>query len=323
MYRGSQRGRWMLPMLALAVLTLAGCQDRVEFTNPNGSGEIGILLDAEVDGNVVNDATFTTAANGDVEPGDVTAAAHNEVVAYQQRRPVTLEENASWSAGADTVTVDFPAEMGIPFKVWLLQEPFADRHAQAIAACVRLAQIWKDERMGARISSFSITDKTGDPARTPFLDFTCSEETDLRSDIGFDSGRVNIYYVDRVNFGSGFSTGNGVWCGDNTVVMGSNASDHLSAHEAGHAFALGHVNGLTTDFDTTNVMHNASNNRQYLTEGQTFRAHLEPGSVINTTYNLRPGLPTRNCANLSLTATDECPKVQQRIWADGAGFPPN
>jgi hypothetical protein len=294
----------------------------VVFTNPNGSGEIGILLDGTVDGSAVNDQSHTTTADGHVDPGDVAGGGHDEVVGYQQERPVALVENAGWSGGEDTVTVPFGSEMGAGFRVWLLEPPFADRQAQAVAACVRLDQIWHDERMGAQINSFQVSDETSNPARTPFLDFTCAEAASLRSDIGHDAGRINVYYVDRVDFGNGFSTGNGVWCGSNTVVMGSSASDHLAAHEVGHAFNLGHVNALTTSFDTTNVMHNASNDREFLTEGQTFRAQLEPSSVINTTYNLRPGLTTRDCGDLDETATDECPAVQKRIWADGA-FPAN
>jgi hypothetical protein len=105
--------------------------------------------------------------------------------------------------------------------------------------------------------------------------------------------------------------------------MGRNASDHLFSHEIGHAFSLGHVNALTMFFDTTNVMHNASNNRNFLTEGQTFRAVVNTGSVINGVYNARPGLITRNCGNSTDTTVADCPAVQKRIWADGAGFPPN
>ena len=83
------------------------------------------------------------------------------------------------------------------------------------------------------------------------------------------------------------------------------------------------MNSLTTFFDTTNVLHNASNNRNYLTEGQTFRAVVNSGSAINGVYNARPGLITRNCGNSTSTTDVSCPAVQKRIWADGASWPPN
>lgn len=311
-----------LPIFAVS-LVLGGCPgDRVSFTNRDSTGDIGILLDGRIGGADVNDQSFTTGPTGDVRPGFVSAGAHNEIVAYQSRRPTALVQNVGWTSDRDAINVPFSNEMGARFYVWLLQGPASDRQAQAIAGCVRLDQIWRDERMGARIATFQITDRTGSAASAPFLDFTCAEAATMRSQIGHNNNGVNIYYVNRVDFGSGFSTGNGVWCGNNTIVMGSAASDHLSAHEVGHAFAMDHVNALTTNFDTTNVMHNASNNRRFQTEGQTFRAHLTPASVINTTFNFRPGLPTRACASLSETATAECPAIQKRIWADGT-FPPN
>jgi hypothetical protein len=68
-------------------------------------------------------------------------------------------------------------------------------------------------------------------------------------------------------------------------------------------------------------MHSASNSRQFLTEGQLFRAHLEPGSAINSVYGVRPGQVTRSCADNASSRT--CPPLAKRLWADGAGFPPN
>ncbi len=316
---------WNLVAGLLLVIATSACatHDQVFFTNQNNTGDIGILLDGRLSGTNVNDESYTTIATGHVSPGDITNGTNNEVIAFQQERPVNLIEGTSWSANNDIVTASFQNEMGTSFYVWLLKGPYVDREAQAVAACLKLSSIWKDERMGTQISTFQINDKTSDAAISPFLDFNCTDdEVNIRSQIGYNANGINIYYVDRVDFGSGYSSGNGVWCGDNTVVMGKNASDHLAAHEIGHAFKLRHVNALILNFDTTNVMHNASGNREYLTEGQNFRAHLNSLSVINTTYNLRPGLTTRNCAGLSILATSTCPAVQKRIWADGA-YPAN
>jgi hypothetical protein len=62
-------------------------------------------------------------------------------------------------------------------------------------------------------------------------------------------------------------------------------------------------------------MHSASNVRQFLTEGQIFRAHLRTTSAINQVYALRPGLPTRDCDRDTMTLT--CPSIAKRLWADG------
>lgn len=312
----------LVSTIVVAMLSACADHDRVLFTNENDEGEIGILLDGNLDGSDVNDQSFTATATGHVDPGIVTSGAHDEVIGFQQERPVEVAENAGWTADDDDVTVPFANEMGAKFYVWIVEGPYSDQYTRAVSACIKLDEIWENERTGTQISLFDVEDKTGDEDADDFADFTCAAAADIRNDIGFNSNGVNIYYVDRVDFGNGFSTGNGVWCGNNTVVMGSGTSDHLAAHEVGHAFQLSHVNSLTTNFDQTNVMHNASNTREYLTEGQNFRAHLEPGSVINSTYNLRPGKATRDCGNTDEAATNECPAIQKRIWADGT-FPAN
>ncbi len=102
--------------------------------------------------------------------------------------------------------------------------------------------------------------------------------------------------------------------------MGKNSGDELLSHEIGHAFSLTHVNA-DANFNVDNIMHSASNTRQYATEGQLFRAHLNPESILNALYNARPGEVTRFCA-YNNTATFPCPAIQKRVWADG-GFPPN
>ena len=68
-------------------------------------------------------------------------------------------------------------------------------------------------------------------------------------------------------------------------------------------------------------MSNASNTRQYITEGQLFRSHLNPNSILNELYNARPDEFTRTCDD-SIMAMPICPAIQKRIWADGR-IPPN
>jgi hypothetical protein len=112
-------------------------------------------------------------------------------------------------------------------------------------------------------------------------------------------------------------TGRGQACsiGSDFVALGKNTGDELLSHELGHDIALTHVDDLTTNFDQT-----ASNTRQFVTEGQAYRGHLDPVSALNFLYNARPGQPTRSCARD--TFSDTCPQVQRRLWADGA-FPTN
>ncbi|MFL6530682.1 MAG: hypothetical protein ACJ8KX_09450, partial [Chthoniobacterales bacterium] len=63
-------------------------------------------------------------------------------------------------------------------------------------------------------------------------------------------------------------------------------------------------------------------NQRFLTEGQVLRMHLSSYSSLNETYHARAGQPIRDCDPTSTTATDICPGVQKRIWADGT-YPAN
>lgn len=319
----TRQARLLLVVLpgTLSLFCLGCARDRVVPSN-GASGENGVLVDGVKEGSGVNDQRFTAAAGDPIPVGNYTSST-GEVIAYTNNRPPTLEAGVNWTNGSDTVNLPFESKYLVPFYIWIVKGPFADQRTVAINACVKTSQIWTDERQGIGFSLFQINDATGDPDASSFHAFTCTKATDMKTKIGFNNGGINVYYVDTVDFGSGPGTTNGVWCGGNLVAMGRNTSDHLFSHEIGHGFALSHVNSLTTYFDTTNVMHNASNNRNYLAEGQTFRAVVNSNSAVNGVYNARPGLVTRNCGNSTSTTDAACPAVQKRIWADGASWPPN
>ena len=122
---------------------------------------------------------------------------------------------------------------------------------------------------------------------------------------------LNIYWVDTVNGGTGSGWSNfGA-----QIAMGKNTGNELMSREIGRAFSLTHTDG-NANFDVMNVMASASNTRQLMTEGQLFRAHLNPSSVLNILYQARPGELTRACSFGDSGSL--CPVIQKRIWADGS-----
>ena len=296
------------------VLSLLGCGDAAQLSNTSGS-ENGLLVDGQQSAGFQNDRTFTSA-NDKIGIGQFTAGP-GEVVAFTNLRPVAVTTPVTWTTSDETATVPFAARIQIPVTVWIVQGPFAAQRDLAIDHCITTSGIWNSERMGVDFNPFNIVDATADPERTNYLAFDCSERAGIQTDIGRVAGRINIYWVNTVDGG----TGRGQACsiGSDFVAMGSATGAELLSHELGHDFALQHIDGQAST-DQTNIMHSASNTRQFITEGQLFRAHLRTDSALNSVYAARPGLTTRNCAHGD--ATNTCPTLLKRIWADGT-FPAN
>ncbi|HMS85546.1 MAG TPA: hypothetical protein PKD12_18040 [Nitrospira sp.] len=301
------------------VLFLTGCNDTVNVVN--GSGQpVGLLVDGQDSGGQLNDRAFVSAASP-LNVGQLSSSPQtNEVIGFTNDRPPKYL-SAPWTSGSDAFNVDFRPAIGIPVTVWIVKGPFAEQRQHAIEACIRTSAIWHNERMGIIFTPFNIIDATADPQAPLHYAFPNGDVGDvvwkpLRDDIGFVAGQLNIYWLDTVNGGTGSGWSNfGA-----QIAMGKNSGDELLSHEIGHAFSLTHVDS-DSNFNVDNIMHSASNTRQYSTEGQLFRAHLNPSSILNVLYSARLGEVTRSCS-YSNTATFLCPAIQKRVWADG-GFPPN
>ncbi len=298
-------------------LASIACNDSVQLTN-NSTSENGLLVDGRDGTGNFNDKKFiSAAATIDVVSIDASAAS-NEVIAFTNHRPPAIVQNVPWTSSFEQIAVPYANKMKLAVKVWILHGPFNTTKTTAINACITTSNIWNSERMGLDFSTFEIIDATGDAQAATYLDFTCTQQAGIKTDIGFTAGRINIYYVRTVDGGA--DRGQACQIGSDFVAMASGSGSELMSHELGHCFSLQHVDG-DSNFDQTNIMHPASNTRQFVTEGQLFRAHLRTNSAINFVYAARPALPTRDCAHSNLSS-DACPAIQKRIWADGT-FPAN
>src|SRR4029079_8080736 len=104
----------------------------------------------------------------------------------------------------------------------------------------------------------------------------------LQAAIGARPGRINVYLVSLVDGST--SRGNACIVGGGFAAIAAGAGAELLAHELGHDLALEHIDDLVADFNAANVMHSASNVRQFLSEGQVFRAQLRSNSALNAVY---------------------------------------
>ena len=280
-------------------------------------------------GALVRDGSSTPAAS---HQGFVTAtdnvnvgarAGAGEAITFSRDRPVALQSTLWATAfGNQTVSVPFANAFDTPVTIWVVAGPFATTQQTALTLWQTAQQIDVDERLGVHLSPVEIVDATTNAKAATYAAFTCgagnASVTSIAADIGTRPGRINVYLVSLVDGST--SRGNACAIGGGFVAIASGSGAELLAHELGHDFGLEHIDDLTSTFNSANLMHSASNTRQFLTEGQTFRAHLRPNSAINQLFGLRPGQPTRNCDRDTLTL--DCPAIAKRLWADGA-FPAN
>jgi hypothetical protein len=303
--------------IVILSIALSGCGTAtVHFVSTSGSPN-GVLV---TDGFSTQYGGFVTAADK-VNIG--ARAGLGEAVGFSQYRPTALQ-TASWMTwfGDQTVDLNLHDQIRVPITFWVLSSPFGTNQTRANNFWFAMQTVYWPERVGLLFTPTTVRDATTNANRSKYLAFTCgsgnANMTKMQSDIGFDSGRINVYLVDSVDGST--SRGNACQIGGPFVAIASTAGTDLLSHEMGHDLALTHIDDLTANFDQTNVMHSASSSRAFLTEGQLFRAHLQPASAVNATYGVRPGQITRDCPRDTVSRT--CPAIQKRLWADGT-FPAN
>jgi hypothetical protein len=158
---------------------------------------------------------------------------------------------------------------------------------------LRANQLFNKMKGGIGFDTTAINNATADPDTETLLDANCDKARELRSKIGFVAGELNVYY-------NQLGGARGLWCGDDTIIIGPTADSESLAHEFGHAFTLS-----DTMITTANLMHNGTQ-RDSITIGQLFRTSVNSSSRVNM-HGLRPGGATRNCPDN--VSGKECPKL--------------
>jgi hypothetical protein len=320
------------------IISLSGikelqAQDQITLNNNSGN-PIGLLVDGKLAGSFVNDKTYVSPGSPALigQFSAINGNKTNEIVAFSQDRPMAINPNVPWTTGNDNIVVPFANKILIPVTIWIVYGDVAAVTTKATSDLLTTSTIYSTERVGVDFSTVTFRDATANPRAPNYYNYDGNVmASSIKTDIGYVTGQINIYCVRSIIFGGTSGTtqytnaGQATFTGGAAITIASQSTTNVLAHEFGHLFSLAHSNsGAATQwFDYTNLMStNGSPGAAYLTEGQVFRMHINGGSVLNQTYNARPGQPTRFCDFTSTTATNTCPGVQKRIWADGS-YPAN
>lgn len=300
-------------------------QDKISLNN--SGGEIGVLVDGLLNKTFINDKTYVSSANP-INIGSFTKAngtKTNEIMAFGSDRPLEVYSNVPWTSGTDNINMTFGNKILFPISIWVIYGDFETVVTKVTTDLLAASTVFNDEKVGFDFSTVSFVDATSNPLAPNYYVYhsTGTDPAALKNDIGYISDRINLYYCNSINIsGTEYTNAGLTLASKDIIILGSTAQPYVLPHEVGHSFNLAHITGLT-GFDNTNMMTQAGGPQmKYFTEGQILRMHLSSNSAINFIYNARPGKLLRACGATTTTATNTCPELQKRIWADGV-MPPN
>jgi len=336
-------------------VSLSGCQgcdddqDRIRILEATSGGEIGLAVDGKREGVDVDNERYFTHANVQ-KIGHLDHASESDAVVCFCRGhpPVYLAKPAGesgsrgpWTDGKDVCRIKLLAPFKIKIQIWVVM---AGREDFAALAAQHATDVLHKERMGVALDH-TVTDVSGWNKAGKFLQFAMNDDHErvAESDTGitnpvdgalaFDPKAINVYLVDEVGMRTliddveGFedgatNLGHADTSGVRTIGMGSTVGADLLVHELGHCFRLDHTNDAPSHFDESNVMWDDSDTRNWLTEGQVFRAHFDVNSALNNVYGLRAAdsaeEPLHDFNATGFATSSERLTKEFRLWEDKA-----
>lgn len=235
----------------------------------------------------------------------------NRIVAFARDRSPALVQGLPWTPGVDTVGVALRGRSPVHLSVWFVDGVADFMEPLVFQALVDAEVLWAEERLGLIVGLVEVIDATEHPAAELFREreATTGFLDSLQTVIGERPDRINIYSVSSLQRG-GRSFAGVAELGGNAIALSPGGwSGAILAHEIGHNFGLRHVDE-EAGFDESNVMFSRGGERQFFSEGQTFRIHFTTESALRAVSG----------RSMSL-AGDRIPPLDLRLWGDERGAP--
>jgi hypothetical protein len=317
--------RLFLPPLLL--LSTLGCSntppsvssesaDSIELVSKLGSGQATVVLDGRRDDCVIDEVV---RGSGQMPVTNLRRpeGCHSEVAVFASDNESKLL-GPGWTDGNDAIKVTMTRTLEIPLAIWILySSEFGDNNNFAFVKSVVTTEVslasklFDTEQCGV---TFTIDDNDIIDKQTDFpyhlANGDCNDPQTLAEfkNVGFQSGKVNVYYIMSVVGNQGRSCLDGR---SNVILIGDRRTDVILAHELGHALSLDHPNDLA-DYQgvpSDNMMMRTPSTPGSLTLGQCFRANFHTGSLL-----VRSGFrqSNRDCPHPTTSAstkTNDCPAL--------------
>jgi hypothetical protein len=213
-----------------------------------------------------------------------TAEGYSEMVAFAEGLPPLVRTDLRWTAGRDTLRLDFPQRVRVPVTIWIIRRPYATTRESIESQLMNARMVWS--KAGMELDA-RVVDATGHPDAGLYQGDTQACIGAGATSIGRDPGRINIY-ITGPPVVSGATYG-GYACDPGLIFMTvmQGGAGMLLAHELGHTFGLPHAAvGNVMDYE---------GNSSGLTAGQIFHAHASPISAMQVLYANRAVMPVRGC----------------------------
>ena len=303
----SSTGAVLLLLAGLACGVCAACggggpepPDTINLGAASGSSAATVLLDGRR-ASCVDDELKTGSGTLSVDNVMTPGTCSSEVAVFAEGHSMQLlAPVSSWTdSGGDVVNVAMNGLAKVPLAVWIMF-PGPTREAEVALEVNRAAELFDTQRCGAEFNA-TVTDVSQSTFDIELLDTTCTRSADLKK-VGFQSGKVNVYYLRTVDGNQGQRCEDG---SSDLLLVGAMINDgETLAHELGHALSLGHWND-TQPATGSNLMLSPASGRNSLTLGQCFRTNVNAGSLLNRS-GIRTG-PTRSCPDGSQNSS--CPSL--------------